>query len=189
MVIKKVGIAMMLALVGLAGGQLGNLYAQDAHVPEIGEAAPDFTLKTIEGESVQLAKILENGPAVVVMLRGYPGYQCPLCSRQVASLLAAKKTFADKNATVVLVYPGEAKGLEDYAKAFMGKTELPEPFVLAIDPDYEFTRSYGLRWEAQNETAYPSTFVISRDGKVKKSWVSQSHGGRADTKQVVAELP
>jgi peroxiredoxin len=182
-------MATLLALFGLVGGPLKPLKAQESHVPEVGEAAPDFSLKTIDGETVQLSKTLENGPAVLVMLRGYPGYQCPLCSRQVASLLAAKKTFADKNATVVLVYPGEASGLGDYAKAFMGKTKLPENFVLAIDPDYEFTRTYGLRWEAQNETAYPSTFVISRDGKVKKSWVSQSHGGRADTKQVIAELP
>jgi thioredoxin-dependent peroxiredoxin len=188
-VIRSVWIASLLALIGLVSCQMDRLVAQESRAPEVGEAAPDFSLKTIEGESVQLSKILENGPAVVVLLRGYPGYQCPLCSRQVASLISAKKSFADKKATVVMVYPGEASGLGDYAKAFMGKTELPDHFVLAIDPDYEFTRSYGLRWEAKNETAYPSTFVISKDGKVKKSWVSQSHGGRADTKQVVAELP
>lgn len=189
MVIRNVWMVSLLALTGLMSSPSGSLVAQESSFPEVGEVAPDFSLKTIDGESVQLSKILENGPAVVVLLRGYPGYQCPLCSRQVAGLISVKKSFADKRTTVVMVYPGEASGLGDYAKAFMGKTELPEHFVLAIDPDFEFTRSYGLRWEAQNETAFPSTFVISKDGKVKKSWVSQSHGGRADIKQVVAELP
>jgi peroxiredoxin len=38
---------------------------------------------------------------------------------------------------------------------------------------------YGLRWDAPNETAYPSTFVIDKKGKIVFSKVSSTHGDRA----------
>jgi cytochrome oxidase Cu insertion factor (SCO1/SenC/PrrC family) len=43
--------------------------------PMIGEPAPDFTLESLSGEKVQLSKVNEQGPVVLVVLRGFPGYQ------------------------------------------------------------------------------------------------------------------
>jgi peroxiredoxin len=163
---------------------------QDAKtLPAVGDQAPDFTMVALDDSKITLSKVLEEGPAVVVVLRGYPGYQCPLCSRQVASLIGSKKAFADKNAKVILVYPGAVDDLESKAEEFLSKMKLPSHFVLVTDPDYEFTEAYGLRWDAPNETAYPSTFVIDRDGKILLAVVSHSHGDRAETKQVIAKLP
>jgi len=62
-------------------------------------------------------------------------------------------------------------------------------FVFPLDPDYAFTNRYGLRWEAKNETAYPSTFSIGRDGWVTFSKVSKTHGGRTTAAEVLARLP
>ncbi|RPI83149.1 MAG: AhpC/TSA family protein, partial [Planctomycetaceae bacterium] len=42
---------------------------------------------------------------------------------------------------------------------------LPDSFHLLIDPDYDFTTLYALRWDAKGETAYPSSFVIDAKGK------------------------
>lgn len=160
----------------------------DDKPPEQGETVPDVTWKTFDDREVTLAGLVKEGPVVVVMLRGYPGYQCPLCTKQVGSLLASKKAFADKGATVVLVYPGAAKGLATKAREFLGKTELPNHFLFVTDPDYAFTNTFGLRWDAPQETAYPSTFVIDRDQKVVMAVVSKSHGGRADTRAVLEAL-
>jgi len=44
---------------------------------------PDFKLSTPEGKTVQLSEVEAKGPVVLVVLRGYPGYQCPYCNRQV----------------------------------------------------------------------------------------------------------
>jgi len=160
----------------------------EARIPAVGERAPDFSLKTLGGPEFRLSEALMQGPAVLVVLRGYPGYQCPLCSRQVGSLIGARKELASKKAKVILVYPGGVSDLDAKAKEFLGKTELPENFVLALDPDYQFTNAYGLRWDAPKETAYPSTFVIDSNGKVRLAVVSQSHGGRAETKKVLSAL-
>lgn len=65
---------------------------------------------------------------------------------------------------------------------------IPEHYTLLVDPDYQFTKQYGLRWNAPNETAYPATFVLNSDRKIAFSKVSDSHGGRTTAKDVLDEL-
>jgi thioredoxin-dependent peroxiredoxin len=180
------GLAFCLGLVSMS---VSMAFCEEPAIPVVGDRAPDFTLKSIDDASVELSQMLDEGPVVVVVLRGYPGYQCPLCTRQVASLIEAKKGFAEKRAKVVLVYPGAVSDLTAKANEFLAKTKLPEGFVLVTDPEYKFTDAYGLRWEAPQETAYPSTFVIDSTGKVMFSVVSRSHGGRAETKKILASIP
>jgi peroxiredoxin Q/BCP len=122
---------------------------------------------------------------VLVVLRGFPGYQCPLCSKQVASFVREAKAFKEAHATVLMVYPGGAKDLDLRAMEFLKDSQLPEPFTLLLDPGYQFTNAYHLRWDAPKETAYPSTFVIDSDGTVRMATVSKSHGGRSDVAEVL----
>ena len=134
--------------------------------PLVGEKAPDFALATPEGKSVRLSEMVSNGPVVLVVLRGYPGYQCPYCNRQVQDYIQKSQGFADAGAHVVLVYPGPPQDLGAKANEFLANKKLPENFDLVLDPGYEFTNQYGLRWDAAKETAYPSTFLIDRRGVV-----------------------
>lgn len=55
-----------------------DLSAQSAS-PDVGQRAPDFTLQTPEGAGVDFNSLLKEGKLVLVVLRGYPGYQCPYC--------------------------------------------------------------------------------------------------------------
>lgn len=177
-----------LALSAIFIAPLYVLAEETAKTPQVGQPAPDFTLPMLDGEQLKLSSVLKEGPVVLVVLRGYPGYQCPACRQQVSGLVAQAKAFSAKDAHVVLVYPGEAKGLAGHAQEFFGKAKLPANFHVVIDGDYGFTNQYGLRWNAPSETAYPSTFVIGGDGKVRFAMVSKSHGGRADVKKVLAAI-
>ena len=56
-----------------------SLSASDA--PKVGDVAPAFALKSLDGEAVRLADLAAKGPVVLVVLRGWPGYQCPICDR------------------------------------------------------------------------------------------------------------
>ncbi|MDG3005058.1 peroxiredoxin family protein [Paludisphaera mucosa] len=156
--------------------------------PREGESAADFTLKTLADEPVRLKTLLERGPVVLVVLRGWPGYQCPICTAQVRELVRESKTFEARKARVVLVYPGPADGLKAHAAEFERGKGLPDGFQLVMDPDYDLTKSYDLRWDAPGETAYPSTFVIDREGKVVLARVSRSHGGRAKAGEILEAL-
>ena len=165
-----------------------QLAAAEQGPPQVGESASNFNLLSVDGQSVHLAAQLAEGPIVLLVLRGYPGYQCPVCSRQVGQYLAQAARFAAQNARVVMVYPGPSGELKARAEEFIEGKTLPKGFVLALDPDYTFTQAYNLRWEAKNETAYPSTFVIGKDGKVRFAKISRTHGDRTTPADVLAAL-
>jgi peroxiredoxin len=171
---------------GVPAGTDGN--GRDSAPPAVGDPAGDFELKSLGGGTVKLSKMTGEGPVVLVILRGYPGYQCPVCSAQVGELLSRADDFRKAKAQVVLVYPGPSQNLHARAKEFIRDKTIPDHFILVVDPDLAFVRSYNLRWDAQRETAYPSTFVIDRGGKVRFATVSRSHGGRAKAADVLKAL-
>jgi len=161
-----------------------------AETPKVGDPAPAFALKTLDGDAVQLGELTAKGNVVLVVLRGWPGYQCPICERQVNEFIAARAGFAEAKAQLVFVYPGPAADLAAHAAEFrtMKGREWPAEFRYALDPDYALVNAYGLRWEAPRETAYPSTFVIDAKGVVRFAKISRSHGDRAKVAEVLAEL-
>jgi peroxiredoxin Q/BCP len=167
-----------------------QLAAQDpsSSFPKVGQTAPDFTLAALDGEQVQLSRLLKQGPVVLIVLRGYPGYQCPACNLQTGQFLASAKKFADAKANVVLVYPGEASGLKQHADEFIRGKTLPPNVFFALDPDFALTLSYRLRWEEKNETAYPATFVVDPSGKIQFAKISMTHKGRASAEEVLDVL-
>ena len=165
----------------------GVLFGADGP-PVEGDTVTDFELPVVEGETVKLSDLTQDGPVVVVVLRGFPGYQCPLCGVQSVQFGANAKKFAKAGAKVVMIYPGSVDDLATKAKEFLAGRKIPEGFTLAIDPGYTMTNAWNLRWDAENETAYPSTFVIDKDMKVRWAKVSMKHGGRSKPKEVLEAL-
>lgn len=157
--------------------------------PAVGDSAVDFTLPIVGSEAdLKLSDEIAKGPVVVVVLRGFPGYQCPLCSRQVGAIASRAKTIATKASRVILVYPGPATSLDKHAEQFIGSRTLPEPIVMVRDPDMKMVDAWGLRWKAPRETAYPATFVIDGDGKIVWEKVSDSHAGRSTAEDMIGAL-
>jgi len=160
-----------------------------AQTPAVGAKAPDFTLLTPTGTSIQLARQENGKPLVLVVLRGFPGYQCPFCQKQVHDFVEHASDFSAKNATVLLVYPGPPAELDQRAKEFLAKeSEMPANIVLVTDPDYKVTNLYGLRWDAPHETAYPSTFILDKKGTILFEKTSHSHGDRLSAQDALDHL-
>jgi len=153
-----------------------------------GDKAIDFSLQTLDGKEVTLSKLYKKNSVVLVVLRGWPGYQCPICTRQVGGLVAEADKLAAHDARILLIYPGPSEQLQEHAKEFSGEFDLPEHFYFAIDPDYSMINKYGLRWDALKETAYPSAFVIDKNGKVVFAKISETHGGRAKVEEILEAL-
>jgi thioredoxin-dependent peroxiredoxin len=160
-----------------------------AQTPAVGAKAPDFTLSTPTGKSVQMSKEIQGHGLVLVVLRGFPGYQCPFCVKQVHDFIDHAADFQAKNTRILLVYPGPPGELDDHAKDFLAKqAELPANIVLVTDPDYKVTNLYGLRWDMPNETAYPSTFVLDKKGMISFEKISHSHGDRLSAQDELDNL-
>jgi thioredoxin-dependent peroxiredoxin len=163
---------------------------QAAEPPAVGDNAPDFTLKTLDDQSARLSELTSTVNVVLVILRGWPGYQCPICDRQVHEFIASASTFSSAKTRLVFVYPGPADDLKAHAaefKSWKGK-QWPSEFLFVLDPDYSLVNAYHLRWDAPKETAYPSTFVIDRLGVVRFTKISHTHGDRTKASDVLAEL-
>lgn len=176
------------ALIAVVLSLAFNTLHADEKPPAVGETARDFELKDLAGKKQALAKIAGDGPVVLVVLRGYPGYQCPVCTKQVAQLVANAEKLQAAKARVILVYPGAAEKLTAHAEEFLGDRKLPEGFYLLVDPDYTFTDAYRLRWNAPMETAYPSTFVMDKERKIRFAKISKTHGGRSNVDEVLKAL-
>ena len=165
-----------------------NTTTADDRKLESGDKALPFKATDLEGKSFEFQPDKTGRWTVLVFLRGYPGYQCPLCSRQVGELLAKTEELAAARTNVVFVYPGVAKDLTAKSKEFLVDKQLPSGFNMVIDQDYEVVNAYHLRWQAPRETAYPSTFVIDPTGVIRYAKISQTHGDRAPVKEVLAAL-
>ena len=162
---------------------------------KVGEQAVDFSLPVVgtdqqEGQDqvVKLSAQYADGPVVLVVLRGFPGYQCPACTRQVGTLVNHAETLGEQAKRVILVYPGEPKLLERHAQDFLSWPTLPEPLVMVRDEGMEMVSDWGLRWEAPQETAYPATYVIDKSGKIRWSKISDSHHGRSTPQEILKAL-
>lgn len=178
----KKGLLLLLVFISaqLMGQEFKNLV--------VGEKAIDFELKTIQGETVQLSKLNNENGIVLLILRGWVGYQCPVCNRQVGSFIAETEKLEKRGIKVLIVYPGPSEDLKKYASEFAEDFELPVNYYFALDPNYSMINKYGLRWDAPKETAYPSTFVIDKSGKIVFSKISKTHGGRAKVEEVLEVL-
>ncbi len=160
-----------------------------AETPAKGATAPDFTLSTPTRIPINLKKETAKGTTVLVVLRGYPGYQCPYCTKQVHDFVDHSADFAARHAHVLFVYPGPPAGLDQHSKEFLAKqANLPPDITLVTDPDYKVTNQYGLRWDAPHETAYPSTFILGTDGKIAFEQISREHGGRTTAADVLSHI-
>ncbi len=179
---SRIALALLVCAVPLA------LHA--AVPPKVGEKAPDFVLKTLNDQSVRLSDLTAKGKVVLIVLRGWPGYQCPVCDRQVQDFIQSAEAFEKAKAQVIFVYPGPAGELKAHATEFksMKGRQWPKEFLYLIDPDFNMVNSYGLRWDAPNETAYPSTFILDTTSKVRFAKISQSHGDRTKATDVLAEV-
>lgn len=164
------------------------LLSADDLPPQFGDTAPDFELTSVTETKIRLSEVASKSPVVLIVLRGFPGYQCPICNQQVGQYLHKAEKLKSAGAQVFLVYPGPSADLAKRAREFIKDQTIPDHFQLLLDPDYAFTNAYRLRWDEAGETAYPSTFVIQKGLKVAYAKVSKEHGGRSKPEEVLQVL-
>ena len=74
---------------------------------------------------------------------------------------------------------------QDKAEDFVTGITLPENVHFVLDPGLLVVNQYGLRWNAPDETAYPSTFVFDKDGVIRFAKISHEHGDRSAASDVL----
>ncbi len=139
---------------------------------EEGEAAPDFTLQADDGREVRLSQL--RGKPVVLYF--YPKDDTPGCTKEACAFRDRRDEIAAAGAVVLGVSP------DDVASHRRFRDKFALNFPLLADPDHRVAEAYGAWGEKTlyGKTAMGirrSTFLIDREGKVRRAWKKVSVDG------------
>jgi peroxiredoxin Q/BCP len=148
---------------------------------EQGDVAPDFTLEADDGRRVTLSEL--RGKPVVLYF--YPKDDTPGCTKEACAFRDRRDEIARSGAVVLGVSPDDVES----HRRFRDKYSLN--FPLLADPGHRVAEAYGA-W--REKTLYGkssfgiqrSTFLIDREGTVKKAWKKVSVEGHDE--EVLAAL-
>jgi peroxiredoxin len=115
---------------------------------KVGEPAPAFTIKAANGEIIDLAKLTENGPALVRLTCG-----CLGCDKELPYFQALHEAYKDQGLTSIAVFAESDEKFQEYAKT--KKLNM----LYALDPKRD-------SWKVFQTRSMPSNFLIEKGGKV-----------------------
>ena len=133
-----------------------------------GDPAPEFALKSQDGEVVKLSDLLARGPAVVYF---YPKDNTPGCTAEAGAFRDGYAKFGELGAEVV----GISSDSVDSHKGFASDCRLP--FKILSDADGAVRKRYGVP-SSMGFLPGRVTYVIDRGGVVRYVFSSQLHATR-----------
>ncbi|HEX6292707.1 MAG TPA: thioredoxin-dependent thiol peroxidase [Herpetosiphonaceae bacterium] len=147
----------------------------------VGDPAPDFTLKSDAGEDVTLSSF--RGRPVI--LYWYPKDDTPGCTVEACSFRDAYGEFQRAGAAVLGVSADDTRSHQKF------KTKYSLPFTLLSDSDHQVAEQYGV-WGLKKfmgrefEGVSRVTYLIDADGTIKQIWPKVKPEGHAD--EILAAL-
>jgi len=166
-----------------------------------GQIAPNFILKDQNNKDVELYKLLEDGP---VILLWYRGVWCPYCSITLRYYQKELEHFKEHNATLVAISPQ----IPDSTLSTVQKNELE--YVVLSDVDNQVAREYGVVFtldpqvaelykqfgidlklhngNERNELPLAATYVIDQNKKVRFAFLDVDYAKRAEPKHILNTL-
>jgi peroxiredoxin len=166
------GVVLLLAAALGAGVHfLGN----ELFPVSVGSKAPPIEGVTIDGTHRE--RSLDDYRGKVVLLNVWATW-CEPCRVEMPSIEKLHREFGPRGLAVVAVSvddPGAEDRIRDFVK------ELGLTFEILHDPKQVTTRNYQI-------TGYPETFVIARDGTIRKKLIGASDWSSEANRALVREL-
>jgi cytochrome c biogenesis protein CcmG/thiol:disulfide interchange protein DsbE len=150
-------VTIVVAFIGALG--TGAYVMRDELFPvEVGSRAPAFRARTVDGSN--RIRSLEDYRGKVLVLNIWATW-CEPCKVEMPSFEQLHRQMRDTNLRIVAVSIDDAVGADSvraYARG-LGLT-----FDILLDSTHAIDRDY-------QATGYPETFVIARDGTIRKKWI------------------
>jgi len=169
---------------------------------QLGDKAPDFSLKNSKGDSVSLYTLLAKGS---VILTWYRGGWCPFCNMQLQYLQRNMPEFKANGANLIALTPEKP----DESLSTQEKNELE--FEVLSDFDNKVAKEYGIVFKLTDEVSdlYKNTFnlnlrayngndsdelpmaatyVIGKDGIVDYAYLNADYTTRAEIGDIIDSI-
>jgi cytochrome c biogenesis protein CcmG, thiol:disulfide interchange protein DsbE len=142
---------------------------------ELGSEAPDFTAVTVD--SAPRLRSLSDYRGQVVMVNVWATWCLP-CRVEMPSIEALHEAYADKGFKVLAVSVDDP-GHGETIRAFVRQYKLT--FEILHDPEKKIVEQYDI-------LGYPETFIIGRDGVIRKKLLSATDWNSPDHRALVERL-
>ena len=192
--------AEVLALMNTTNEELIAQHVRD-NALQVGQKVENFSLVNHRGDTVELSKLLANGPVIISF---YRGAWCPYCNLELKALNDYLPQFKAQNAQLVAISPQ----LPDETLSTAQKNELEfdvlsdvsntiaNQFGLLFTLDERIQRLYsgfGIDFEKYYgdisfKLPLPATYVINQNGIITYAFVSEDYTLRAEPEDVLTSL-
>jgi cytochrome c biogenesis protein CcmG, thiol:disulfide interchange protein DsbE len=147
--------------------------ASGADKPTLNKA-PEFTAKDLTGKSVKLADLIKDGPVLIDFWTTF----CKPCMNELPQLDRLHRTYRDRGFKVVALSQDDPKGV---LKVKPLVTQKKWDLVVLIDTQKDVGNAFKVR-------AYPTSFLIDRDGEIVHFAQGYSAGDEKLLEAKVVEL-
>ena len=168
-----VGVIVLLLGGGLATAT--HLLGDQLFPVSVGARAPDFSARTLDATPTM--KTLADYRGEVVLLNVWATW-CGPCRIEMPALQALHESYAPRGLHIVAVSIDD-RGMEDAIRAFAREYRLT--FEILHDAPGDISRGY-------QTSGVPETFVIGRDGVIRKTVLGAVDWNSAGTRALVAQL-
>jgi len=152
-----------IVVVLLAALGVGLYSMRDQLFPvDVGTTAPDFRARTVDSSNV--VRTLADYRGKVLVLNIWATW-CEPCKVEMPSFQQLHQQMANTDLRIVAISIDDAVGADSvraYARG-MGLT-----FDILLDSTHTIDRDY-------QATGYPETFVVARDGTIRKKWIGPAN--------------
>lgn len=166
----------------------------------VGDKAPNFTLKNAAGADISLYDRLDEGPVVLVWYRG--GW-CPYCNITLQRLQSELPNFEKHNASLIALTPE----VPDSSLSTTEKNDLQ--FDVLSDVGHKVSEEYGVVFQLTDEVAaryeksfglteynnddskklpLAATYVIDTNGIITYAFLDADYRNRAEPKDIIEAL-
>jgi peroxiredoxin len=167
-------LAIVVLLVGAVGTGAYVLRAQLFPV-EVGSRAPAFRARTVDGSNQ--VRSLDDYRGKVLVLNVWATW-CPPCIVEMPSFERLRRQITDSNLKIVAVSIDDVVGADSVHSFARG---LGVTFDILLDSTHAIDRDYQV-------TGYPETFVVARDGTIRKKWIGPADWSSAANVALVRDL-
>lgn len=174
----------------------------DAKGLEVGHVVENFTAIDVNNNLFSLEKTLENGPVVLVFIRGQ---WCPVCNRHMNTIQDSLKYIQEKGAQVVVISPEKPEYIEktiekskaEFTVLYDEGQKISDYFDVTFNPDGKTKLMYNTMLGAKLKESHtddserlpiPATFIIGLDKKIIWRQFDPDYKNRSTVKEIIEAL-